>query len=58
MVRRPDTYDTRWTDATIPLTMMGTRALSLIHEVTELEAAFAVDGSVPYPENTTNPEFK
>ena len=29
----------------------------LLHIGTEMEAAFVVDGTLPYPENTTNPHF-
>jgi len=36
----------------------GGDATLLMHKGTELEAAFAKDGSLPDPESTTNPEFK
>merc|ERR1712227_296447 len=37
---------------------MGGDATLLMHKGTELEAAFAKDGTLPDPESTTNPEFK
>jgi len=36
----------------------GGDATLLMHKGTELEAAFAKDGTLPDPESTTNPEFK
>ena len=35
----------------------GGDATLLMHMVTELEAAFAKNGTLPDPEGTTNPEF-
>ena len=43
-----------WMDTTSSMTMAETRSF-LIHEDAELEAVTAVDGTVPDPENTTNP---